>query len=127
LKRFSAPVAAAAGAEAIMGRVFISPKGESEEFARGWEAACREFAQSASRKALQKALAAQPLAYKVLDVRMTWRKDDSSGGAKELSAKLTAAGKNGWRLERLVFHNLPQGEGFNDLVTAYAVMIREVR
>jgi hypothetical protein len=143
--RDSEIAAAAANAEAIMGDGFIAPEGESEEFTRGWQAACREFAQSAGRKALQdalaeqrgremarrgmvlrEALAARPrLAYKVLDVRMTWRGDDS--GAKELSAKLTAAGKEGWRLERLVFHNLPQGEGFNDLIIAYAVMIREVK
>jgi hypothetical protein len=58
---------------------------------------------------------------------MTWRKQDQTSGARELARKLTAAGKDGWRPERLVFHNLPQGEGYNDLVTAYAVMIREVR
>ena len=71
------------------------------------------------------ARAAATLEYMVIEVRMTWRGEEPKTGAQELSEKLTAAAKDGWRLQRLQFHTLPQGEGYIELVTAYAVMARQ--
>jgi len=64
--------------------------------------------------------------YDVVSTRMTWRPSDSKqSGEQELAAKLNAAARKGWRLERLTFHNVPQGEGYVDQVTAYAVLVRD--
>ncbi len=117
---------AARTAETIMADGFIPPEDQSDEFTRGWQAACREYASSAARTMLQTAIANldRNAEYKIIDIRMTWRgEQDRKTGSQELAEKLTAAARDGWRLERLQFHNLPQGEGYNDLVTAYAVMV----
>lgn len=66
-----------------------------------------------------------PIEYDVIAVKMTWRPENAKQtGPQELASKLKAAAKDGWRLERLVFNNIPQGEGYIDEVTAYAVMVR---
>ena len=69
------------------------------------------------------ASAASTLEYKVIEVQMTWRGgEERKTGAQELSAKLTAAAKDGWRLQCLQFY---KSEEYKDLVTAYAVMERQ--
>jgi len=44
-------------AEAVMNNGFISPENESDDFVRGWEAACLEFKNSQARKGLKTAIA----------------------------------------------------------------------
>jgi hypothetical protein len=66
--------------------------------------------------------------YQVIEIRMNWRGEtDPQTGPQALTERLNEAAKDGWRLDRLQFNNIPQGDGYNDLVTAYAVMVRGAR
>lgn len=65
--------------------------------------------------------------YRIIVEKMTWRSQKSGypepeAGVMELEKKVNALAKEGYELDRLVFNNIPQGEGFIDAVYAYAVM-----